>query len=141
MKNNTLLPYGAAFSIFSLLQNPHNFVFCLQPSDSFPSALLASNAQSLREAELAYSFPISQSMASKYNNSVSSIGGQTVSMAEVVFHTSIHFCTLDTDALLVVLCYHSMVTLRCHFSPWCLLYFDYKSDCLHNLRFSNMLAF
>ncbi|CAO2842247.1 unnamed protein product [Amaranthus hypochondriacus] len=56
----------------------------VMPSNSFPSALLASNAQSLREAELAYSFPISQSMASKYNNSVSSIGGQTVSMAEAL---------------------------------------------------------
>lgn len=54
-------------------------------SNSLPNTLLASNAQPLRESELAYSpFPISQSMTSKYGNSVSSLGGPTASMAEAL---------------------------------------------------------
>lgn len=65
---------------------PLTFLFLMQPySNSLPNTLLASNAQPLRESELAYSpFPISQSMASKYGNSVSSLGGPTASMAEVI---------------------------------------------------------
>ncbi|KAK9696908.1 hypothetical protein RND81_08G004600 [Saponaria officinalis] len=55
-------------------------------SNSLPSALLASNMQQLREAELAaYSqFPTSQSMAAKYGNNVSSLSGPTASMAEAL---------------------------------------------------------
>ncbi|XP_021722726.1 uncharacterized protein LOC110690199 [Chenopodium quinoa] len=55
-------------------------------SNTLPSTLLASNVQQpLREADLSYSpFPISQSMASKYSNSVSSISGPTASMAEAM---------------------------------------------------------
>lgn len=54
-------------------------------SNSLPNTLLPSNVQPLREAELSYSpFPISQSMASKYSNSVSSISGPTASMAEAM---------------------------------------------------------
>ncbi|XP_021837023.1 uncharacterized protein [Spinacia oleracea] len=54
-------------------------------SNSLPNTLLASNVQPPREAEFAYSpFPISQSMASKYGNSVSSNGGPTASMAEAL---------------------------------------------------------
>lgn len=54
-------------------------------SNSLPSTLLASNVQPLREAELAYSpFPISQTMPTKYGNSVSSISGPAASMVEAM---------------------------------------------------------
>ncbi|CAO2823434.1 unnamed protein product [Amaranthus hypochondriacus] len=54
-------------------------------SNALPSSLLLSNVQPLRDADLAYSsFPISQSMASKYSNSVSSISNPTVSIAEAL---------------------------------------------------------
>ncbi|XP_076960362.1 uncharacterized protein LOC143636732 isoform X2 [Bidens hawaiensis] len=54
-------------------------------TNSLPNTLLAANGHPARESELAYSqFPISQSMAAKYGNSVPSISGSTISMAEAL---------------------------------------------------------
>ncbi|GKA26493.1 hypothetical protein Tco_0712602 [Tanacetum coccineum] len=54
-------------------------------TNSLPSALLAANGHPVRESDLSYSqFPTSQSMATKYGSSVSSISGSTISMAEAL---------------------------------------------------------
>ncbi|WOG85027.1 hypothetical protein DCAR_0104213 [Daucus carota subsp. sativus] len=52
---------------------------------SLPNTLLASNIHPVRESELPYSpFPMSQSMPTKYGNTVSSIGGSSISVAEAL---------------------------------------------------------
>nr|XP_043620538.1 uncharacterized protein LOC122592390 [Erigeron canadensis] len=54
-------------------------------TNSLPSTLLAANGHPVRESDLSYSpFPISQSMATKYGNSVSSISSSTIAMAEAL---------------------------------------------------------
>ncbi|XP_076931133.1 uncharacterized protein LOC143596172 [Bidens hawaiensis] len=54
-------------------------------TNSLPNTLLAANGHPVRESDLAYSpFPISQSMTTKYGNSVPSISGSTISMAEAL---------------------------------------------------------
>ncbi|KAI3800693.1 hypothetical protein L1987_28787 [Smallanthus sonchifolius] len=54
-------------------------------TNSLPNTLLATNGHPVRESDLSYSqFPISQSMATKYGSSVSSISGSTISMAEAL---------------------------------------------------------
>ncbi|KAJ0844831.1 hypothetical protein HanRHA438_Chr15g0706821 [Helianthus annuus] len=46
---------------------------------------ISSNGHSVRESDLSYSpFPINQSMATKYGNSASSIGGSTLSVTEAL---------------------------------------------------------
>ncbi|KAK9056021.1 hypothetical protein SSX86_027108 [Deinandra increscens subsp. villosa] len=53
-------------------------------TNSLPNALLAANGHPVRESDLSYSpFP-TQSAAAKYGNSVSSINGSTISMAEAL---------------------------------------------------------
>ncbi|KAK1368867.1 COPII coat assembly protein like [Heracleum sosnowskyi] len=52
---------------------------------SLPNTLLASNIHPVRESELPYSpFPMSQSMPTKYGNTVSSISGSSISVAEAL---------------------------------------------------------
>ncbi|KAL8113184.1 hypothetical protein AgCh_020481 [Apium graveolens] len=52
---------------------------------SLPNTLLTANANPVRESELPYSpFPMSQSMPNKYGNTVSSIGGSSISVAEAL---------------------------------------------------------
>lgn len=54
-------------------------------TNSLPNTLLAANAPPGREADLPYSpFPASQSTTTKYGNTVSSISGPTISMAEAL---------------------------------------------------------
>lgn len=53
-------------------------------TNSVPNTLLAASVPSGRESDLPYPFPVTQSMATKYGNSVSSIGGPSISMAEAV---------------------------------------------------------
>ncbi|KAF5811278.1 putative GBF-interacting protein [Helianthus annuus] len=54
-------------------------------TNSLPNTLLAANGHPARESDLSYSpFPVSQSMATKYGNSVPSISGSTISMAEAL---------------------------------------------------------
>ena len=46
--------------------------------------MLAANVQSVRDSDLSYSpFPITQSTATKYGNTVSSIGSSTIAVPEV----------------------------------------------------------
>ncbi|KAK1420315.1 hypothetical protein QVD17_21816 [Tagetes erecta] len=71
----TQMPNAAPFS--NVMQGAY--------TNSLPNALLAANGHPVRESDLSYSqFPISQSMATKYGNSVSSISGSTISMAEAL---------------------------------------------------------
>ncbi|XP_019190184.1 PREDICTED: uncharacterized protein LOC109184614 isoform X4 [Ipomoea nil] len=54
-------------------------------TNSLPSNLLAANAHALRESDISYSiFPSTQAMPSKYGNSVSSVGGSSISMPEAL---------------------------------------------------------
>lgn len=54
-------------------------------TNSLPSTLLAANVHAGRESDPSYSpFSATQAMPSKYGNSVSSIGGSTISMPEVI---------------------------------------------------------
>uniref|UniRef100_A0A166EWR8 GBF-interacting protein 1 N-terminal domain-containing protein n=1 Tax=Daucus carota subsp. sativus TaxID=79200 RepID=A0A166EWR8_DAUCS len=52
---------------------------------SLPNTLLAANVHPARESELPYSpFPMSQSVPNKYGNTVSSISGSSISVAEAL---------------------------------------------------------
>ncbi|KAL8192233.1 hypothetical protein R6Q57_027900 [Mikania cordata] len=54
-------------------------------TNPLPNTLLAANGHPVRESDLSYSpFPISQSMATKYGSSASSISGSTISMEEAL---------------------------------------------------------
>lgn len=76
--------------IFSCTQFAQAFSYILLFSkqaaytNSLPNTLLAANGHPVRESDLSYSpFPINQSTSTKYGSSASSIGGSTISMAEV----------------------------------------------------------
>ncbi|KAK1556480.1 hypothetical protein Q3G72_005643 [Acer saccharum] len=74
----------------SQMQNLAAFSNVMAYTNSLPSALLASTAQTAREPDLQYSpFPVAQSMPTKYNNSASSISGPTMSMPEALRASSI----------------------------------------------------
>lgn len=72
----------------SQMQNLSPFA-SVMPSytNSLPNTLLAASVPSGRESDLPYPFPVTQSMATKYGNSVSSIGGPSISMAEPTSQT------------------------------------------------------
>ncbi|CAH9079486.1 unnamed protein product [Cuscuta europaea] len=53
-------------------------------TNSLPSNLLAANAHALRESEISYSIFPTHTMLPKYGNSVSSVGGQSLSMPETL---------------------------------------------------------
>ncbi|KAL8460823.1 hypothetical protein ACS0TY_032359 [Phlomoides rotata] len=54
-------------------------------TNALPSNLSPANVHPTRETDLQYSpFPVAQSMPTKYGNSVSSIGGQAISMSEAL---------------------------------------------------------
>nr|GEX32440.1 kinase-related protein [Tanacetum cinerariifolium] len=74
-ETSTQMPNAAPFS--NVMQAAY--------TNSLPSTLLAANGHPVRESDLSYSqFPTSQSMATKYGSSVSSISGSTISMAEAL---------------------------------------------------------
>lgn len=52
-------------------------------SNSLPSNLLTANVHAGRESDLSYSPFSTQAMPAKYGNSVSSVGGSSISMPEV----------------------------------------------------------
>ncbi|XP_047310339.1 uncharacterized protein LOC124913938 isoform X2 [Impatiens glandulifera] len=69
----------------SHMQNLNQFSSAMQPtySNSQTNSLLASNARATRESDLSYSpFPMTRSMATKYGNASSSIGGATISIPD-----------------------------------------------------------
>ncbi|XP_052181668.1 uncharacterized protein LOC127794532 isoform X2 [Diospyros lotus] len=54
-------------------------------TSSLPGSLLATSVEPVRESDLPYSpFPMTQSMATKYGNTMPSISGSTISMPETV---------------------------------------------------------
>ncbi|KAJ8545349.1 hypothetical protein K7X08_017932 [Anisodus acutangulus] len=77
---------NSAFSLpqtSSQMQNLAAFSNVMAFTNSLPSTLLAANVHADRESDLSYSqFSATQAMAAKYGNSVSSIGGSTISMPE-----------------------------------------------------------
>ncbi|XP_047315285.1 uncharacterized protein LOC124919161 isoform X2 [Impatiens glandulifera] len=71
----------------SQIQNLPQFSSAMQHtySNSRPNSLLTSNAQATRESDLQYSpFSTTQSMTSKYGNTLPSIGGTTLSMPDML---------------------------------------------------------
>ncbi|CAK9146290.1 unnamed protein product [Ilex paraguariensis] len=70
----------------SQMQNLASFSSVMpEYTNSLPSALLAANVQSVRDSDLSYSpFPITQSTATKYGNTVSSIGSSTIAGPEAL---------------------------------------------------------
>ncbi|XP_009785957.1 uncharacterized protein [Nicotiana sylvestris] len=76
----------AAFSqpqTSSQMQNLASFSNVMAFTNSLPSTLLAANVHAGRESDPSYSpFSATQAMPTKYGNSVSSIGGSTISMPE-----------------------------------------------------------
>ncbi|XP_057466004.1 uncharacterized protein LOC130755592 isoform X2 [Actinidia eriantha] len=67
------------------MQNLAPFSSVMAHTNSLPSALLSASVQPVRESDLPYSpFPMTQSMPSKYGNTVSSIGGSTLSVPEAL---------------------------------------------------------
>ncbi|XP_057494238.1 uncharacterized protein LOC130779587 isoform X1 [Actinidia eriantha] len=67
------------------IQNLAPFSSVMAHTNSLPNALLAASVQPVRESDLSYSpFPMTQSMPSKYGNTVSSIGGSSISMPEAL---------------------------------------------------------
>ncbi|KAK4361290.1 hypothetical protein RND71_020242 [Anisodus tanguticus] len=76
----------AAFSqqqTSSHMQNLSAFSNVMALTNSLPSTLLAANVHAGHESDISYSpFSATQAMAAKYGNSVSSIGGSTISMPE-----------------------------------------------------------
>ncbi|XP_060194078.1 uncharacterized protein LOC132623353 isoform X1 [Lycium barbarum] len=77
---------AAAFSqpqTSSQMPNLAAFSNVMAFTNSLPSTLLAANVHAGHESDLAYSqFSATQAMAAKYGNSVSSIGGSTISLPE-----------------------------------------------------------
>ncbi|XP_059669194.1 uncharacterized protein LOC132314326 isoform X2 [Cornus florida] len=80
---NTALPHSQSIS---QMQNLAPFSSVMQAyTNSLPSTLLAATVQPVRESDLPYSpFPITQSTAAKYGNTVSSISGSTIPMPEAL---------------------------------------------------------
>ncbi|KAK9267719.1 hypothetical protein L1049_010152 [Liquidambar formosana] len=69
----------------SQMQNLTPFSSVMAYTNSLPSNLLGSTVQPVRESDNPYSpFPITQSMPTKYSNTVSSISGSTISMPEAL---------------------------------------------------------
>ncbi|KAL3522638.1 hypothetical protein ACH5RR_015472 [Cinchona calisaya] len=69
----------------SQMPNLSTFSNVMPPyTNSLSNTLLAANVPPVRESDLPYPFPASQSMAAKYGNSVSSIAGPSISMAEAL---------------------------------------------------------
>ncbi|KAM7500633.1 hypothetical protein LguiA_025047 [Lonicera macranthoides] len=70
----------------SQMQNLAPFASVMQAyTNSLPSTLLAANVNPGRESDMPYSpFPVTQSMPTKYGNTVSSISGSTISMTEAL---------------------------------------------------------
>lgn len=63
---------------------------------SIPNTLLAQTAQSARELDFQYSpFPVAQSMQSRNSNNASSLGGQSISMPEVIIALSLRNTRLN----------------------------------------------
>ncbi|KAL3520197.1 hypothetical protein ACH5RR_018346 [Cinchona calisaya] len=56
----------------------------LSYTNSLANTLLAANVPPGRESDLPYPFPATQSMGAKYGNSISSLGGPSISMAEAL---------------------------------------------------------
>lgn len=69
----------------SQMQNLTPFSNVMAYTNALPSSLLASTVLPVRESDLPYSpFPMTQSMPTKYSNTVSSISGSTISMPEAL---------------------------------------------------------
>ncbi|KAK1411520.1 hypothetical protein QVD17_38070 [Tagetes erecta] len=86
--------FFSGFQLFTLLPRSNGGLLAKQGAytNSLPNVLLAANGHPVRVSDLSYSqFPISQSMATKYGNSVSSISGSTISILDVMLGYLLNF--------------------------------------------------